>query len=166
VPSSSSLGARRWWPAGTGEAAAAAAATGAVREWQFCGGGCTLAGSNGMWLFIPAAALCSALLMFRVPMHRQLEHAWFGGWCWTSFACMQCYLDTVQLTSCAPAALSSLPYVPPTLRGFTPYSRDDYIQWKKEGRLVSAGVHAQVRVEGCCRCWPCSLCSPVVQLPW
>jgi hypothetical protein len=29
-------------------------------------------------------------------------------------------------------------------RGFTPYSRDDYIQWKKEGRLVSAGVHAQV----------------------
>jgi len=28
--------------------------------------------------------------------------------------------------------------------GFTPYSRDDYIQWKKEGRLVSAGVHAQL----------------------
>lgn len=25
--------------------------------------------------------------------------------------------------------------------GFTPYSRDDYVQWKKEGRLVSQGVH-------------------------
>lgn len=29
--------------------------------------------------------------------------------------------------------------------GFTPYSRDDYMQWKKEGRLVNCGVHAQVR---------------------
>ncbi len=26
--------------------------------------------------------------------------------------------------------------------GFTPYSRDDYLAWKKEGRLVSRGVHA------------------------
>jgi len=28
--------------------------------------------------------------------------------------------------------------------GFTPYSRDDYMQWKKEGRLVNCGVHAQL----------------------
>lgn len=26
--------------------------------------------------------------------------------------------------------------------GFTPYSREDYIRWKQEGRLVSQGVHA------------------------
>jgi hypothetical protein len=26
--------------------------------------------------------------------------------------------------------------------GFTPYARDDYVQWKKEGRLVNSGVHA------------------------
>eukprot|EP00955_Chlamydomonas_euryale_P039735 351491-Chlamydomonas_euryale.AAC.22 len=26
--------------------------------------------------------------------------------------------------------------------GFTPYARDDYLQWKQEGRLVSRGVHA------------------------
>jgi len=26
--------------------------------------------------------------------------------------------------------------------GFTPYSREDYVAWKKEGRLVSRGVHA------------------------
>lgn len=32
--------------------------------------------------------------------------------------------------------------------GFTPYSRDDYVQWKKEGRLVNCGVHAQVCVCG------------------
>jgi ribosomal protein L16/L10AE len=30
--------------------------------------------------------------------------------------------------------------------GFTPYLREDYVQWKKEGRLVNVGVHAQVRV--------------------
>jgi predicted phage tail protein len=29
-------------------------------------------------------------------------------------------------------------------RGFTPYVRDDYKQWKKEGRLLNMGVHAQV----------------------
>jgi large subunit ribosomal protein L10e len=28
--------------------------------------------------------------------------------------------------------------------GFTPYVRDDYKQWKKEGRLVNMGVHAQL----------------------
>jgi large subunit ribosomal protein L10e len=28
--------------------------------------------------------------------------------------------------------------------GFTPYARDDYVAWKREGRLVSAGVHAQL----------------------
>lgn len=26
--------------------------------------------------------------------------------------------------------------------GFTPYLRDDYLQWKREGRLVNQGVHA------------------------
>ena len=29
-------------------------------------------------------------------------------------------------------------------RGFTRFSRDDYIQWKKEGRLVNDGVNAKV----------------------
>ena len=33
-------------------------------------------------------------------------------------------------------------------RGFTRFSRDDYIQWKKEGRLVNDGVNAKV---GHCR---------------
>eukprot|EP00878_Enallax_costatus_P002447 GHUV01002625.1.p1 GENE.GHUV01002625.1~~GHUV01002625.1.p1 ORF type:complete len:240 (+),score=45.71 GHUV01002625.1:31-720(+) len=28
--------------------------------------------------------------------------------------------------------------------GFTQYARDDYVQWKKEGRLVNCGVHAQL----------------------
>ena len=28
--------------------------------------------------------------------------------------------------------------------GFTPYSRDDYVAWRKEGRLVNCGVHAQL----------------------
>jgi len=28
--------------------------------------------------------------------------------------------------------------------GFTPYVREDYKQWKKEGRLVTCGVHAQL----------------------
>lgn len=32
-------------------------------------------------------------------------------------------------------------------RGFTQYSREDYIQWKKEGRLVNCGVHAQVTMQ-------------------
>ena len=29
-------------------------------------------------------------------------------------------------------------------RGFTAYTRDDYVQWKKEGRLVNDGVNAKV----------------------
>lgn len=37
-------------------------------------------------------------------------------------------------------------------RGFTRFSRDDYIQWKKEGRLVNDGVNAKV---GHCACWLC-----------
>lgn len=28
--------------------------------------------------------------------------------------------------------------------GFTPFSREDYIQYKKEGRLLNAGVHVQL----------------------
>ena len=28
--------------------------------------------------------------------------------------------------------------------GFTQYARDDFVQWKREGRLVNCGVHAQV----------------------
>lgn len=28
--------------------------------------------------------------------------------------------------------------------GFTPFKRDDYVQWKREGRIVNAGVHAQL----------------------
>ena len=31
-------------------------------------------------------------------------------------------------------------------RGFTGFSRDDYIAWKKEGRLVNDGVNAKVRI--------------------
>lgn len=30
-------------------------------------------------------------------------------------------------------------------RGFTKFARDDYLQWKKEGRLVNDGVNAKVR---------------------
>lgn len=29
--------------------------------------------------------------------------------------------------------------------GFTAYSRDDYVQWKREGRIVKDGVNAKVR---------------------
>jgi hypothetical protein len=29
--------------------------------------------------------------------------------------------------------------------GFTSFSRDDYVEWKKEGRIVNCGVHAEVR---------------------
>jgi hypothetical protein len=32
--------------------------------------------------------------------------------------------------------------------GFTPYKRDDFLAWKKEGRLVNTGVHATVRGGG------------------
>jgi len=28
--------------------------------------------------------------------------------------------------------------------GFTPYAREDYLQWKKEGRLISQGVHTRL----------------------
>ena len=34
-------------------------------------------------------------------------------------------------------------------RGFTRFSRDDYIQWKKEGRLVNDGVNAKVEHCAC-----------------
>lgn len=29
--------------------------------------------------------------------------------------------------------------------GFTPFNRDDYVQWKQEGRMLNCGVHARVR---------------------
>jgi hypothetical protein len=29
-------------------------------------------------------------------------------------------------------------------RGFTKFSRDDYVQWKREGRFVKDGVNAKV----------------------
>ena len=32
--------------------------------------------------------------------------------------------------------------------GFTKYNRDDYVQWKREGRLVNDGVNAKVRPSG------------------
>ena len=28
--------------------------------------------------------------------------------------------------------------------GFTPYVRDDFVQWRKEGRLQNDGVHARL----------------------
>ena len=28
--------------------------------------------------------------------------------------------------------------------GFTAFARDDYVQWKKEGRIISHGVHAEL----------------------
>jgi hypothetical protein len=40
--------------------------------------------------------------------------------------------------------MSRVPAVSDASRGFTPFVREDYKQWKKEGRLVNAGVHAQV----------------------
>lgn len=30
-------------------------------------------------------------------------------------------------------------------RGFTAYTREDYLTWKKEGRMVNDGVNAKVR---------------------
>ena len=30
-------------------------------------------------------------------------------------------------------------------RGFTSFPRQDYVQWKKEGRLINDGVNAKVR---------------------
>lgn len=34
-------------------------------------------------------------------------------------------------------------------RGFTPYLRDDYLEWKREGRLVNDGVNAKAGCWGC-----------------
>ncbi len=34
-------------------------------------------------------------------------------------------------------------------RGFTSYLRDDYLEWKREGRLVNDGVNAKARFDGC-----------------
>ena len=41
------------------------------------------------------------------------------------------------LLACLPA--------PPPCRGFTPYLREDYLEWKREGRLVNDGVNAKAR---------------------
>ncbi len=30
-------------------------------------------------------------------------------------------------------------------RGFTSFTRDDYLTWKKEGRMINDGVNAKVR---------------------
>ena len=32
----------------------------------------------------------------------------------------------------------------PACRGFTKFSRDDFLAWKKEGRLVNDGVNARL----------------------
>ena len=37
-------------------------------------------------------------------------------------------------------------------RGFTPYAREDYLEWKKEGRLVSQGVHTLLLGHRCEQC--------------
>ena len=43
-------------------------------------------------------------------------------------------------------AYPSSPLFPsfPPCRGFTPYLREDYLEWKREGRLVNDGVNAKV----------------------
>jgi hypothetical protein len=44
-------------------------------------------------------------------------------------------------------------------RGFTKFSRDDYVQWKKDGRLMNDGVNAKVRsCSGRPVCDPCTQC--------
>jgi hypothetical protein len=39
--------------------------------------------------------------------------------------------------------------------GFTAFNREDYIQWKQEGRMLNCGVHARVRK----RSGPCSVAA-------
>lgn len=39
---------------------------------------------------------------------------------------------------------SKLPRFVISCRGFTSYDRSDFIQWKKEGRLVNDGVNAKL----------------------
>ena len=41
--------------------------------------------------------------------------------------------------------------------GFTAYSREDYVQWKREGRLVKDGVNAKV----CIPATPCALANHI-----
>lgn len=43
------------------------------------------------------------------------------------------------------AARTTWPWCCHECRGFTPYLRDDYLEWKREGRLVNDGVNAKVR---------------------
>ena len=50
------------------------------------------------------------------------------------------------------------PTHPPTwlmfvFRGFTSYLRDDYLEWKREGRLVNDGVNAKASVMNDQRIW-------------
>ena len=47
---------------------------------------------------------------------------------------------------CACMAHSELLLTCPALRcrGFTSFAREDYVQWKKEGRLMNDGVNAKV----------------------
>lgn len=47
--------------------------------------------------------------------------------------------------------------------GFTSFGREDYVQWKQEGRIVNCGVHAKVRPRpsprlptSCGAAWVCS----------
>lgn len=42
--------------------------------------------------------------------------------------------------------------------GFTPFNREDYVEWKQEGRVVNCGVHAQVRTRFLHTHVTCSIC--------
>ena len=47
------------------------------------------------------------------------------------------------------SAALTFPSLFPACRGFTPYLREDYLEWKREGRLVNDGVNAKVRSWAC-----------------
>lgn len=57
-----------------------------------------------------------------------------------------------------------LPCLP--CRGFTAYLRDDYLEWKREGRLVNDGVNAKVRRRATsCACLWHSHAARLLHLP-
>lgn len=45
--------------------------------------------------------------------------------------------------TCMYASHTSITAMHTMCRGFTPYLRDDYLEWKREGRLVNDGVNAK-----------------------
>lgn len=57
-----------------------------------------------------------------------LQHADSSSWCWQRPSAVVAH-DAIALLA---------------RRGFTKFSRDDYVQWKREGRFQKDGVNAKV----------------------